>query len=123
MDRKKPALTHTFFLIFFLLFPRASATDDSSRPLKNGHLLRFPCLWAGPSSLRRTTKYVSLLRIAGALHLALFEQPERNDFFISLLGDRDSLPLAGKCPVSPALEVGVKGHNIKGKYLTGKPAL
>jgi len=27
----------------------------------------------------------------------------------------------GKCPVSPALEGGVKGHNIKGKYLTGKP--
>jgi hypothetical protein len=29
--------------------------------------------------------------------------------------------LTGKCPVSPALEGGVKGHNIKGKYLTGKP--
>jgi hypothetical protein len=27
--------------------------------------------------------------------------------------------LTGKCPVSPALEGGVKGHNIK-KYLTGK---
>ena len=31
------------------------------------------------------------------------------------------LPLTGKCPVSPALEDGVKGRNIKGKYLTGKP--
>jgi hypothetical protein len=41
--------------------------------LKNGHLLRFP----HPSSLRRTPKYASLLRISGALHLALFEQPER----------------------------------------------
>ncbi|MBP1696446.1 MAG: hypothetical protein H6Q41_1634 [Deltaproteobacteria bacterium] len=30
-------------------------------------------------------------------------------------------PLTGKCPVSPALEGGVKGHNIEGKYLTGKP--
>jgi len=40
-------------------------------------------------------------------------------------------PLAGKCPVSSALEGGVpfngclpagrKGHNIEGKYLTGKP--
>jgi hypothetical protein len=30
-------------------------------------------------------------------------------------------PLTGKCPVSPALEGGVKGHNIKGKHLTGKP--
>ena len=29
--------------------------------------------------------------------------------------------LTGKYPVSPALEGGVKGHNIKGKYLTGKP--
>ena len=37
-----------------------------------------------PSSLRRTVKYVSLLRISGALHLGIFEQPERNDFFSSL---------------------------------------
>jgi hypothetical protein len=29
--------------------------------------------------------------------------------------------LAGKCPISPALEGEVKGHNIKGMYLTGKP--
>jgi hypothetical protein len=28
--------------------------------------------------------------------------------------------LAGKCPASPALEGGVKGYNIKEKYLTGK---
>jgi hypothetical protein len=28
--------------------------------------------------------------------------------------------LTGKCPVSPALEGEVKGHKIKGKYLTGK---
>ena len=41
------------------------------RLLKNGHLLRFP----HPSSLRRTAKYASLLRISRALHLALFEQP------------------------------------------------
>jgi len=65
--------------------------------LKNGHLLRFP----HHSSLRRTTKYASLLRISGApagrdfaklnLHLpacrrlgvgmALFEQPGKDDFF------------------------------------------
>jgi hypothetical protein len=49
--------------------------------LKNGHLLRFP----HPSSLRRTAKYASLLRISGALHLALFEQPGKDDFFGSLL--------------------------------------
>jgi len=52
--------------------------------LKNGHLLRFPL----PSSLRRTPKYVSLLRISGALHLALFEQPGKDDFFSSLLDFR-----------------------------------
>jgi hypothetical protein len=49
--------------------------------LKKGHLLRFP----HPSLLRRTIKYASLLRISGALHLALFEQPEKEDFFRSLL--------------------------------------
>jgi hypothetical protein len=49
--------------------------------LKNDHLLRFP----HPSSLRRTVKYPSLLRILGALHLALFEQPAKDDFFSSLL--------------------------------------
>jgi hypothetical protein len=48
--------------------------------LKNAHLLRFP----HPSSLRRTAKYASLLTISGALHLALFEQPEKDDFFSSL---------------------------------------
>jgi hypothetical protein len=49
--------------------------------LKNGHLLRFP----HPSSLRRTAKYASLLRISGALHLTLFEQPGKHDFFSSLI--------------------------------------
>jgi len=52
-----------------------------SRVLKKGHLLRFP----HPSSLRRTAKYASLLGISGALHLALFEQPGKDDFFGSLL--------------------------------------
>ena len=53
----------------------------SNRMLKNGHLLRFP----HPSSLQRTVKYASLLRISGALHLALFEQPGKDDFFSSLI--------------------------------------
>jgi len=53
----------------------------TSRLLKKGHLLRFP----HPSSLRRTAKYASLLRISRALHLALFEQPGKDDFFSSLL--------------------------------------
>jgi hypothetical protein len=75
--------------------------SNFNRLLKNGHLLRFP----HPSSLRRTAKYASLLRISGApakrdfaklnLHLpacrslgagrALFEQPGKDDFFSSLL--------------------------------------
>jgi len=45
----------------------------SSRLLKNAHLLRFP----HPSSLRRTSKYASFLRISEALHLGIFEQPEK----------------------------------------------
>jgi len=44
-----------------------------SRLLKNPHLRRCPY----PSSLRRTSKYASLLRISGALHLGIFEQPEK----------------------------------------------
>jgi hypothetical protein len=50
--------------------------------LKNTHLLCSP----HPSSLRRTAKYASLLRILGALHLGIFEQPKGIDFFGSLLG-------------------------------------
>jgi len=49
--------------------------------LKNGHLLRFP----HHLSLRRTAKYASLLRISGALHLTLFEQPGKDDFSSSLI--------------------------------------
>ena len=48
----------------------------SSRLLKNAHLLRCP----HPSSLRSTPKYISLLRISGALHLDIFEQPVQNSF-------------------------------------------
>jgi hypothetical protein len=50
-----------------------------SRLLKNGHLPRFP----HPSSLQRTAKYASLLRISGALHLTIFEQPEEDGFLSS----------------------------------------
>ena len=52
------------------------------RLLKNAHLLRFP----HPSSLRRTSKYASFLRISGALHLGIFEQPAESNFFRTLLG-------------------------------------
>jgi hypothetical protein len=55
-----------------------------SRLLKNAHLQRYP----HPSSLRRTSKYASLLRISGALHLGIFEQSEKNDFFSKLLGEK-----------------------------------
>jgi c(7)-type cytochrome triheme protein len=49
--------------------------------LKNAHLRRSP----HPSSLQRTCKYASLLRISGALHLGIFEHPGKNYFFSSLL--------------------------------------
>ena len=73
--------------------------------LKNDHLRRFSCPLAGPSSLRRTVEYTSLLRISGAPAngisqsstciclparsrfgegRVLFEQPAKNDFFSSL---------------------------------------
>jgi hypothetical protein len=46
-----------------------------SKLLKNAHLRRFP----HPSSLRRTPKYASLLRISGALHPGIFEQLAGSD--------------------------------------------
>jgi len=49
--------------------------------LKNAHLLRSP----QPSSLQRTYKYASLLRISGALHLGIFEHPAKSRFFSILL--------------------------------------
>src|SRR4030042_4772210 len=48
-----------------------------NRLVKNAHLRRFPY----PSSLQRTFKYASLLRISGALHPGIFDQPEKNEFF------------------------------------------
>jgi hypothetical protein len=62
--------------------PLCSIISFLSRLLKNGHLRRF----LHPSSLRRTAKYASFLWISGALHLTIFEQPEKDDFFSSLLG-------------------------------------
>jgi len=47
-----------------------------NRLLKNTHLRRSP----HPSSSQRTFKYASLLRISGALHLGVFDHPEKNDF-------------------------------------------
>jgi len=48
-----------------------------SRLLKNTHLLRS----AHPSSLRRTKKYASFLRILRDLHLDVFDQPGRKQLF------------------------------------------
>jgi hypothetical protein len=88
-----------------------------NRLLKNAHLRRFPCLPAGrlilprvkheAGLLRRTSKYASgrltdssawqesllirrdaTLRISGALHLGIFEQPTKNDFFSNLFMTR-----------------------------------
>jgi hypothetical protein len=47
-----------------------------NRLLKNAHLRRFP----HPSSLQRTFKYAPLLRISGALHLGIFDQPKKMSF-------------------------------------------
>jgi hypothetical protein len=43
----------------------------SIRLLKNARLLKFPSSFA----VQRTSKYASRLRISGALHPDLFEQP------------------------------------------------
>jgi hypothetical protein len=51
------------------------------RLLKNTHLLRYD----HPSSLRRTGKYASFLGISRALHLDVFDQPEKNHVFNNLL--------------------------------------
>ena len=56
-----------------------------SRLLENAHLRRCP----HPSSLRRTSKYASLLRISGALHLGIFEQLAKNEFFSKQLKDNN----------------------------------
>jgi hypothetical protein len=42
-----------------------------SRLLENAHLLRS----SQPSSLQRTSKYASLLRISRALRMDIFEKP------------------------------------------------
>jgi len=48
--------------------------------------LILPRVKHGAGLLRRTSKYVSLLGISGALHLGIFEQPGGNHFFSNLSG-------------------------------------
>ncbi len=47
--------------------------------------LILPRVKRGAGLLRRTAEYASLLRFSGALLLALFEQPGKDDFFSGLL--------------------------------------
>jgi hypothetical protein len=74
-------------------------TQAMSRLLKNGHLLRCPP--ASPSRRRGKKSLLirrdATLRISGALQLALFEQPGKDDFLSSLLdfaAIRFGIPLA-----------------------------
>ena len=48
------------------LSPFCWTVGTPDRLLKNAHLRRCTCQLAGPSSLRRTRKYASFLRISGA---------------------------------------------------------
>jgi hypothetical protein len=50
--------------------------------MKNIHLRRYPY----SSSLRRASMYDSLLGIAGALHLDVFDQPAKMMFFSEKIG-------------------------------------
>jgi len=63
-----------------IAYGRRTSYGVHDRLLKNAHLRRSP----NPSSLRRTFKYASLLRISGALHLGIFDQPEENEFLNKL---------------------------------------
>jgi hypothetical protein len=45
--------------------------------VENAHLRRC----SHPSSLQRTPKYASLLRISSALHLDIFEHPLEKQFY------------------------------------------
>ena len=74
---------------FRIIFRKPYSEIGTNRLLKNAHLPRFP----HPSSLRRTTKYASLLRISRALHLGIFEQPGANDFFNNLIRNQSSKKL------------------------------
>jgi hypothetical protein len=67
--------------VVVLIFQDIITAASSIRLLKNTHLLRY----AHPSSLRRTGKYASFLRISRALRLDVFDQPEKNYFINNLL--------------------------------------
>jgi len=70
-------------VLFFISTSKRKIPQRTNRLLKNARLHRFP----HPSSLQRTSKYASFLRISGALHPDIFEQPAKNDFFSNPLKD------------------------------------
>jgi hypothetical protein len=69
-------IIHAYSVVAGLTRRTASVPFHNSRLLKNTHLLRC----AHSSLLRRTGKYASFLRISRALHLYVFDQPEKNNF-------------------------------------------
>ena len=95
--------------MFPIIEPRRVVQHQSNRLLKNAHLSRASRDCPYPSSLQRTAKYASLLRISGApaseagfsaklnLHLpacrslgagrGIFDQPLKYDFFSKLQTD------------------------------------
>jgi len=96
--------------------PSPSEPFYANRLLKNAHLRRSP----HPSSLQRTFRYASLLRISGALRLGIFDQPEKNEFSNRLSTSEHSLPTRLNFPVSlretPPLSSGIiTGFSAKGK--------
>jgi hypothetical protein len=56
----------------FFIMSKDQESSGLDGLMKNAHLRRS----LHPSSLQRTFKYASLLRISGALHLGIFDQPE-----------------------------------------------
>ena len=64
-------------------------------PAISGIALIPPRLPAG-QAMRRTKRYVSFLKISGALHLTLFDQPLGNEVLISLAGSTDMGPVHKK---------------------------
>jgi len=57
----------------------------TGRLLKNGHLRRYPVPFGDDGKKSLLIRRDATLRISGALRLALFEQPGKDDFFGSLL--------------------------------------
>ena len=68
----------------------------SRRLSENVHLRRYP----HSSSLRRTDKYASFLRISDALHLNIFQQPPKMGFSDRLLGGCGKMGVSNRRPAA-----------------------